>query len=99
VKRAITPLVSCFGDNPDGFKKVGARIGELMPEPGDMAVKVLALPRVPVVLSLWRGDDEFPPEGNVLFDASVTAYLPTEDIAYLAGSVVYPAIGMFRGMS
>ena len=99
VKRAIIPLVSCFGPNPEGFEKVGAKIGEVMSEPGDIAVRVLALPRVPVVLSLWKGDDEFPPEGNILFDASVPSYLSTEDIAYLAGAVVYPAIGMFRSMS
>jgi len=52
-----------------------------------------------VVLSLWKGDEEFPPEGNVYFDASVSSYLPTEDIAYLAGAVVYKVIGMARKMS
>jgi len=99
VKRAIAPLVTCFGETPEGLEKVGAKMGEILSEPGDVAVKVLALPKVPVVLSLWKGDDEFPPEGNVLFDASITSYLGTEDIAYLAGAVVYPAIGMFRSMS
>ena len=62
-------------------------------------MKVLALPRVPVVLSLWKGDDEFPPEGNVYFDASVSSYLSTEDIAYLAGATVYRVIGMARGVT
>lgn len=99
VKRAITPLVACFGNHPEGLQKVGSKIGELISGPGDVAVRILALPRVPVVLSLWQGDDEFGPEGNVLFDASIASYLPTEDIAYLAGSVVYPAIGMFRRMT
>jgi hypothetical protein len=99
VKRAITPFVKCFGENPEGLEKVGAKIGELLSEPGDVAVKVLAFPKVPVVLSLWKGDEEFPPEGNVLFDASITSYLSTEDIAYVAGAVVYPAIGMFRSMA
>jgi len=99
VKRAIVPLVTCFGNHPEGLEKVGSRIGELMSGPGDVAVRVLALPRVPVVLSLWKGDDEFAPEGNVLFDVSISSYLSTEDIAYLAGSVVYPAIGMFRSMT
>jgi hypothetical protein len=98
VKRAIAPLVACFGDDPEGLKKVGTKMGELMSEPGDIAVRILALPRVPVVLSLWKGDDEFPPEGNILFDASIISYLSTEDIAYLAGSVVYPAVGMYRSM-
>ena len=99
VKRAIVPLVKCFGSHPEGLEKVGNQIGALMSEPGDVAVRVLALPRVPVVLSLWKGDDEFTPEGNVYFDASVACYLDTEDIAYLAGSVVYATIGVYRSMA
>jgi hypothetical protein len=51
-----------------------------------------------VVLSLWRGDDEFPPEANVYFDQSIASYLSTDDIAYLAGAVVYKAIGISRGL-
>ena len=96
VKRAITPLVQSFGNNLSGFETVSEKIGEKLESPGDIAVKVMALPRVPVVLSLWAGDDEFPPEGNVYFDASVSSYLPTEDIAYVAGSVVYTTMGLFR---
>jgi hypothetical protein len=99
VKRAITPLVKCFGDNPERLKMVAGKIGELAGKPGDMALRVLALPRVPIVLSLWKGDDEFPPEGNVYFDVSVASYLSTEDTAYLAGSVVYTTIGIFRSMT
>ncbi len=50
------------------------------------------------MLSLWKGDEEFPPEGNVYFDASVFSYLPTEDIAYIAGAVVYKVIGLARNI-
>jgi hypothetical protein len=98
VKRAITPLVKSLGQRPEVLEKVGGVIGEVVSLPGDRALKILVLPRVPVVLSLWRGDEEFPPEGNVYFDASISSYLPTEDIAYLAGAVVYKVIGMARNM-
>jgi hypothetical protein len=98
VKRAIAPLVHCFGQDPDGLWSIAENLGKRTDGPGDVALKVTALPRVPVVLSLWRGDDEFPAEGNVYFDSTVTSYLPTEDIAYLAGSVVYTVIGLFRSM-
>lgn len=98
VKRAIAPLVHCFGQDPDGLGKIAERMGKRIDGPGDVALKIEALPRVPVVLSLWKGDDEFPAEANVYFDSTVASYLPTEDIAYLAGSVVYTAIGLFRSM-
>jgi hypothetical protein len=61
-----------------------------------MALKIFALPRVPIVLSLWRGDEEFPPEANLYFDQSISSYLSTEDIAYLSSAVVYKVIGIAR---
>ncbi len=97
VKRAILPLGKCFGARPSLFDEVGQVIGQVSPSPGDKALKILALPRVPVVLSLWSGDEEFPPEANLYFDQSIASYLPTEDIAYLASAVVYKVIGIARG--
>lgn len=97
VKRAISPLVKSFGQTPEVLARVAGLIGEMVAMPGDKALKVLALPRIPVILSLWEGDEEFPPEGNVYFDASVASYLPTEDIAYLAGAVVYKVTAIARG--
>lgn len=99
VKRAIAPLVKCFGGKPSLLDKVAQVIGQVLPSPGDKALKIFALPCVPVVLSLWRGDDEFPPDANLYFDRSIASYLPTEDIAYLGGAVVYKVIGMARSRS
>lgn len=98
VKRAIFPLVKCFGQKPSLLDGVARVTGQVLPSPGDKALKIFALPCVPVVLSLWRGDDEFPPEANLYFDRSIVSYLPTEDIAYLAGAVVYKVIGIARGL-
>jgi hypothetical protein len=95
-KRAIGPLVRSFGKKLELFERTARRVGQLVSPPGDRGAKILALPRVPVVLALWRGDDEFPPEGNVYFDASVSSYLSTEDIAYLAGATVYSVISTAR---
>jgi hypothetical protein len=60
---------------------------------GDVSVLVRALPLVPIALILWRGDEEFPPEGNILFDRSIIGLFSAEDIAWLSGMVVYPMIG------
>jgi hypothetical protein len=63
---------------------------------GDFSVVIKALPLVPVALILWKGDEEFPPEGTLLFDKTVSKILSAEDIAWLAGMVVYPLIGMAK---
>jgi hypothetical protein len=96
LKRAVVPLVRCFGRKPSLLKEVSGTVGEIQDSPGDVALKIFGFPRVPVVLALWKGDDEFPPEANVYFDKSVPSYLSTEDVAYLSGAVVYKAIGISR---
>jgi hypothetical protein len=54
------------------------------------------LPRVPVQLILWQGDEELPPESTILFDATISDYLPAEDIAVLSGMLVYRLISMAK---
>jgi hypothetical protein len=38
---------------------------------------------VPMAVIYWRGDDEFSPNANVLFDASAGHYLSTDGLAVL----------------
>jgi hypothetical protein len=94
VKRAQEPLVKTFGHRPQLLKELGLRRGGVSREEGDVCICFQAFPKIPVCLILWAGDDEFPPEGNVLFDASIARYLIAEDVAVLSGMVVYPLIGM-----
>ncbi len=95
IKRAKTPLIQTFGLNAKKIVEIASKAynAETL-DLGDYSVKVNALPLVPVVLLIWEGDDEFPPEGNLLFDKSISEILSAEDIATLAGIVVYPMIGM-----
>ena len=50
---------------------------------GDASVTIHALKMVPLTLVLWKGDAEFSPEGTIMFDRTITDYLPTEDIIIL----------------
>lgn len=98
LRRAKVPLVSTFGPDPDRLQEAaGAAYGATVLDHGDIAVKVQALPLVPVALILWRGDEEFPPEGNLLFDRNIIRIFSAEDIAWLSGLVVYPLLGTAKG--
>ncbi len=94
VQRAKAPLVKTFGDRPDLLVELGLKMGGVKGTEGDVSLYFKAFPHVPVCLVLWAGDDEFPPDGNLLFDSSISKYLSAEDIAVLSGMVVYPLIGM-----
>jgi hypothetical protein len=98
VRRAKNPMVLVFGNQPELLVKLAAeRYGARPLDQGDLSVFVQALPLVPVALILWEGDDEFPPEGTILFDRNVSEILSAEDIAWLAGMIIYPLIGMAKG--
>jgi hypothetical protein len=95
IKRAKDPLMKSFGQNPKRLIELTLKAYNAAPiDIGDFSVIVKALPLIPVALVLWEGDDEFPPEGNILFDKTVQSILSAEDIATLAGMVVYPLMGM-----
>jgi hypothetical protein len=93
LQRSKASLVKFFGEDPQRF--LGLASEEAGGEPwemGDTGVKIQAFPRVALGMVLWKGDAEFPPEGNVLFDSSITDYLPAEDIVILAETVVWRLI-------
>jgi len=97
VNRAKVPLVKAFGTQPEKLIEVASRAYDAVPfEHGDCSVLVKALPLIQVALILWEGDDEFPPEGNILFDQNISRILSAEDIAWLSGIIVYPLIGMAK---
>jgi hypothetical protein len=94
VKRAKEPLVQTFGQNPGLLLELGTGMGGIKREEGDVSLCFQVFPRIPICLIIWAGDDEFPPDGNLLFDASISKYLSAEDVAVLSGMVLYPLIGL-----
>jgi hypothetical protein len=87
--RTIKPFLKYFGNKPGQFEKIALSL-EGKPAPiGDLCMVLRPFPRVPIAYVLWDGDEEFPPSANILFDASASAYLPTEDYALLPGLIIW----------
>lgn len=94
VKRAIDPLKKVFGDNLQKLEQAALKLnGQKIPA-GDAGFHFLVLPKLPLQIILWEGDDEFPSEANVLFDENIGDYLSPEDAAWLAGMLVYRLIAL-----
>ena len=94
VKRAIEPFKKVFGQNIPGFSKAAGHLKSRAVELGDAAFIFQMFPRVPVQIILWQGDDEFPPEANIVFDGSIGGILSPEDIAWLASLLVYRLVAL-----
>ena len=83
-RRVVRPLVSAFGFDRDAFSAAAEALGATKESFGDASFTVHALPMVPLTFILWEGDQEFPPSVKTLFDPSVDAYLPLEDITVIS---------------
>jgi hypothetical protein len=91
-KRSQGPLLRFFARRADLLEKAGCSLGGTRAPAADRGVILAALPRVPIAFLFWNGDDELPPEARILFDASVPAYLSTEDAVVLAQQAVFRLI-------
>jgi len=79
----IAPLAEFFGNRPELLQRAGAVLGATVIGLGNVGLRIPVLPGVPVTVTLWEADDEFPASANILFDASASSYLHTEDLAYV----------------
>ena len=96
VKRAVEPLKKVFGNNLDEFARAAQKLNPQEINNGDAGFEFRVLPAVPLQLILWAGDDEFPAEANILFDENIGQILSPEDVAWLAGMVVYRLMALAK---
>lgn len=96
-QRTSRPLLDHFGKEPRLLLETAAKLGGYKADYGDTAVTINAFPHVPVTIVLWQGDDDFPPQGNVLFDASIADYLSTEDIVVLCETITWKLVRSLKG--
>ena len=95
-KRTIKPLVANFGNQPSLLHEVSKSYNSVSADFGDTGITVNAFNLVPLTIVLWHGDDEFPPEGNILYDANITDYLSTEDITVISELVTWKLVRKLR---
>jgi len=84
-KRAIDFVVRKYGENPKALFELIGRFDAVKAEFADTSIIIEVFTGVPVLISLWRGDEEFGAEANILFDKSIENIFCTEDVVVLAG--------------
>jgi hypothetical protein len=95
-ERVERPIREAFGDNPELLLKLKDRLDADTLDQGDAALRLFALPFVPLTCIVWKGDEEFPPSAQVLLDKTITEYLPTEDIIFLCQTAASRLSGMAK---
>jgi hypothetical protein len=94
IKRNIDPLLKNFSHRPELLLELAQRIGGAKATYGDISVSIDAFPRVRIFFIFWKGDDEVPPNGNILFDGNIPHYLTSEDVCVLTETLVWKLVRM-----
>jgi hypothetical protein len=74
----LDKIIRRFENDFDGLIKHGNALGGSQAEYGDVSLRLLPFPRLPVSIILWAGDDEFPSKASLLFDSSCTSHAATD---------------------
>lgn len=81
-------IVKAFGFDLDAFKSACLKVRGKPVELGSASFTFQALPRVPLMLTYWLGDEDFPSSCKILFDKSACHYLPIDACAILGSMLV-----------
>lgn len=76
-------LTKSLHNDAEAFAQAAIKCGGLRLSFADRAFAFQALPRVPLMIACWFGDEDFPASYRILFDAAVDHYLPTDACAIL----------------
>ena len=86
-------LAQAFNGDVEKFKAAAKRLKGDRLAFGDAAFEFVALPRISVGAVYWMGDEDFPSNATILFDAAASHYLPTDAVGALGSQLVSFLIG------
>ena len=88
-KRVIEPIMRKYGTDPDSLLALVERFNAKRTRLADISIAFEVFEGVLILINFWRGDNEFGPEANVLFDRGIKEMFCTEDIVVLSEIVVH----------
>lgn len=87
-KRTILkPLAAAFDGHLKELKMACVALGGEALSQGDVGYRVCAFDCMPLELIFWDGDEEFPAQANILFDADITDFLHEETVVMVAAEL------------
>lgn len=84
-REVMEPFARKFDGKLDRLVEAGNRLGFMRLPNSDAGFQAEVFSCVPIQFLFWDGDDEFPAQSNILFDANITDYVHEETVVMLAG--------------
>ena len=83
-KSILEPLAKLFTGRVPQLRDAFAALGAEPMAQGDAGGKLAVIPGLPLAVLFWDGDDEFPAQVNMLFDANITDFMHEENVVTTA---------------
>lgn len=80
----IAPFARMFDGRADALAEALRTLGGRRTAHADVGYTVDAFACIPVTFLFWDGDEDFPAQGNLLFDESATDFIHVESVVSLA---------------
>jgi hypothetical protein len=90
-KLSVEKLAEVFGQYPQRLYDIMDEFSAKRCEFGDASIELYVLPRVPLTIVIWRGDEEFSARASILFDETAAAQLPL-DALWVAANLTVKAL-------
>ena len=71
-------LEKVFGTNPQALLEASEQFNAQKCEYGDVSISLFILPRLPLTIVIWRGDEEFAARASILFDQTASSQMPLD---------------------
>lgn len=89
--RCLKRFAFTFNYDVKGLKRAMEKLKAEPRKFGDMSYRFEFINNMYLTVILWLGDDEFPPEAQILFDSNITSGFDAEDLAVM-GDIFIPAL-------
>lgn len=89
-------LLREIGSNQEGFEGCAQTLSGQKSDYGQASYIFQALPKVPLMVVQWLGDEDFPTNFQILFDQNAKHYLPTDGYAILGSLLTSKLISQYQ---
>ena len=71
-------LTKAFGGDPKRLLNAAETLNASLCDFGDASMRVQVLPRIPLTVVIWCGDEEFDSRSSILFDETAASQIPLD---------------------
>lgn len=83
-KGTLQPFARLFAGRAEALRRAAEALGGTPLPQGDVGFRLEAFRCIPMEFLFWDGDEEFPAQANILYDAGVTSFIHVESTVSLA---------------